>query len=99
MTFSLLLLCRELKWKIGNGLSGETVEMEMGGRLMSIWKCANNGVFIDNHIGFIPESMRGSTSRESMKEVKLKMILKWKFEITLWVKSENKVGSKRSCLD
>lgn len=31
-TFS-WLLCRELKWKIGNRLSEETVEMEMGGRL------------------------------------------------------------------
>lgn len=91
--FSQLLLCSELKWKIGNGLSGEIGEMEMGGRLTSIWKCANNGVFIDNHIAFIPESMRGGTSRESMKGVKLKMILKWKFEITVWIKGEKKVGS------
>lgn len=27
-------LCRELKWKIGNGLSEETVVMEMGGRFI-----------------------------------------------------------------
>lgn len=32
MTMFSCLLCRELKWKIGNRLSEETVEM--GGRLM-----------------------------------------------------------------
>lgn len=54
---------------------------------------------MDNHVGFILESMRGSSCRENMKEVKLMMIRKWEFEITIHVKSEKKVGSRRSCLD
>jgi len=43
--------------------------------------------------------MRGSSGRESVKEVKLMMILKWKSEITVHVKPEKKVGSSRSCLE